>query len=67
MGLIIEAKESDVLKFQQFTLVHPEVVRGAITSFQVRYGVHIRYGSREDIARWMLDIMIKWYMIKKEA
>ena len=66
-GLIIEAEEKDVLRFQQFTQVHPEVVRGAITSFQVRYGVHVRFGSREDIARWMLDIMIKYYLIKKEV
>jgi ERCC4-type nuclease len=67
VGLIIEAKESEVLRFQQFTDVHPEVVRGALTSFQVRYGVHVRFGDREDIARWMLDIMIKYFNIKKEV
>jgi ERCC4-type nuclease len=67
VGLIIEAKESEVLQYQQFTQVHPEVVRGAITSFQVRYGVHVRYGSREEIARWMLDCAIKYWSIKHEA
>jgi ERCC4-type nuclease len=67
VGLIIEAEEKEVLRFQQFTEVHPEVVRGAITSFQVRYGVHVRFGSREEIARYMMDVMIKYYSIKKEV
>jgi DNA excision repair protein ERCC-4 len=67
VGLIIEAKESEVLQYQQFTQVHPEVVRGAITSFQVRYGVHVFYGDRDTNARRMLDIMIKYYSIKKEV
>jgi ERCC4-type nuclease len=67
VGLIIEARESEVLQYQQFTQVHPEVVRGAITSFQVRYGVHVYYGTRDEIARTMLDLMIKFYNIKKEV
>jgi ERCC4-type nuclease len=67
VGLIIEAKESEVLQYQQFTQVHPEVVRGAITSFQVRYGVHCFFGSREENARRMIDIMIKYWNIKHEV
>lgn len=67
VGLIIEIKEADLFQFQQMTKVHPEVVRAALTSFEVRYGVHIYYGNRENCARWLLDKAVKFFNIKHEA
>jgi len=66
VGLVIEHKESEILKHQLFSRVHPEVVRAALTSFEVRYGVHIYYGDRADCARWLLDRAVKFYNVKKE-
>ena len=67
VGLIIEMKESELFQFQVHTKVHPESIRGALTSFEVRYGVHIYYGNRENCARWMLDRMVKFWNVAHEV
>jgi ERCC4-type nuclease len=67
VGLIIEGRESDIYQFQQHTKVHPESVRGALVSFQVRYGVHVYVGSRENCSRWLLDCAVKFWNIKHEV
>jgi ERCC4-type nuclease len=66
VGLIIELKESSLFQFQTFTSAHPESIRGALISFEVRYGVHIFYGNRENCARWMLDRMARYWKMKHE-
>lgn len=66
-GLVIEAMESDVMKPQFFTGVSPETVRQSIISFQVKWGVHVYYGSREQCARWVLDTAVRFYRLKREA
>jgi len=67
VGLIIEGRESDLYQFQTFTKVHPEVIRGALTSFQVRYGVHVYIGNRENCIRVLLDWSVKYYNVMKEV
>ena len=67
VGLIIEGKEHDLYQFQQFTGVHPESVRGALISFQVRYGIHLFVGSRENCIRVLLDWAVKFWNIKHEV
>lgn len=67
VGLIIEMKEAELFQFQQYTKAHPEAIRGALCSFDVRYGVHIYYGTRENCARWLLDRAVKYWNIKHEA
>lgn len=67
VGLVIENKESDIFKWQQYTNIHPESVRGALTSFSLRYGVHVHFaGNRESAGRWILDMASKWYLIQHE-
>lgn len=66
VGLIIERKESELFQFQERTAVHPEVIRAALISFEIRYGVHIYYGNQETCARWMLDRMVKFWNVKRE-
>jgi len=66
VGLILEMKESEIYQFQVYTKVHPEVIRAALLSFQVRYGVHIYMGSRENCSRWLLDCAVKFWKIKHE-
>jgi hypothetical protein len=67
VGLVIELKEAEILQFQARTRVHPEVVRAALCSFDIRYGVHIYYGTRETCARWLLDRAVKFYNVKRET
>lgn len=67
VGLVIEGRESELYQFQQFTKVHPEVIRGALTSFQVRYGVHVYIGSRENCIRTLLDWSVKYWNIIHET
>ena len=67
VGLVIEGRESDLYQFQQHTKVHPEVIRGALTSFQIRYGIHVYIGNRENCTRWLLDCCVKFYNVKKEV
>jgi ERCC4-type nuclease len=67
VGLIIEGRESDIYQFQQHTKVHPECIRGALTSFQIRYGVHVYIGSRDNCARWLLDCCVKFWNVKHQV
>jgi ERCC4-type nuclease len=67
VGLVIEMKESELFQFQQYTKAHPEAIRGALVSFDVRYGVHIYYGSRTDCARWLLDRAVKFWNVTHEV
>ena|SRR5271157_2168985 len=66
-ALIIEAKESEVFQHQAFTKIHPETVKGAIISFQVRYGLHVQFENREYLGRWLLERALKFWTIKHEV
>jgi len=68
VGLVIEARESDLLKPFEFSKVSPEAIRQTLVSFEIRSGVHIYYSSsRESIGRWVLDRAIKFYNVKREV
>lgn len=67
VGLCIEEKESNIYQHQLFTRIHPEVIRGAIISFSVRYHVHVYFaGNRENAARWILDHAVRFWNIQHE-
>jgi hypothetical protein len=65
-ALVIEHKESELYQFQEYCTIHPERVRGALISFNVRYGVHIYCGDRANCERWILDRLVKFWNIKHE-
>jgi len=68
VGLVIEARESDIICPQPWSKMSPESVRQALVSFDVRYGVHIYYNDdRDQVARWLMDRAVKFYEIKKEC
>jgi ERCC4-type nuclease len=67
VGLIIEMREAEIYQFQEYTKVHPEVIRGALVSFAVRYNVHVYFGTRDSCARWLLDHAVKFYNVKHEV
>jgi ERCC4-type nuclease len=66
VALVVEAKESEIYRPYLHSCVSPESVRQSLVSFQVRYGVHVYINNRENLSRYVLDVMIKYYKIKKE-
>jgi ERCC4-type nuclease len=68
VGLCIEEKESAVYQHQVFTKVHPEVIRGAIISFAIRYHVNVYFaGNRDNAARYILDHAVRYWNIIHEV
>ena len=63
VGLVIEASEDDLLGGYAWSgKYNPNVVRGAITSFEVDYGVNVYYSrDRQAIERWILDRMVRFW------
>ena len=68
VGLVIEARESDILRPYEWSSVSPEAVRQALVSFSIRYGVHVYISAnKESIVRWVVDRAIKYYRVKSEV
>ena len=66
-GLLVDERESDIFKWQEHTKIHPECIRGALSSIRMRYGVHTYFAPTKDHAiRFILDSAIKWWEIMKE-
>ena len=65
VGLAIEATEDDLLTGYYWAKNYkPEVVRGALKSFEVDYGVNVYYNrDRQAIERWILDRMVRFWEI----
>jgi len=66
VGLVVESKESELYRPYIYSNVSPELIRQCLVSFSVRYGVHVYVNTRENITRWMLDHMIKYYRVVHE-
>jgi ERCC4-type nuclease len=67
-ALVIEVDEDELYFGSSYSQVGAEVIRAALVSFQVRYGVHIYMSNdRGKIERWILDWAIKYHNVKKEA
>ncbi len=66
--LLIEGTEEEALSFQPYTQLQPNHIRGALTSIEVRYNIPIHYSRTRKLAeRWVLDILIKQFQIKREG
>lgn len=60
-GLVIEGSELELLRPQMFSRINPESIRQSLVSFEVKYGLHIYYGNRKNIERWVLDRLLYFY------
>lgn len=68
VSLIIESTEEDVLFGNQFSQITPEMVRHALVSFQIRYGIHVYYSNDRDyLRRYILDHAIKFFKVLREV
>jgi DNA excision repair protein ERCC-4 len=71
--LLIHATEKELLHYdyKQYSYgpkVHHNVVRGSLASIQGRIGVPVYFAqTRPDAERWLLDVFVKFYRMKKEG
>jgi ERCC4-type nuclease len=66
VGLVVECRESELYRPYIHSSISPELIRQCLVSFSIRYGVHVYVNQRENIVRWTLDHMIKFWKIKHE-
>ena len=65
-ALMIECDEDALYFGNLYSNVHPEAIRQSLISFQVRYGVHVYFSDDiKRLERLLLDLAIKFYMVKK--
>lgn len=69
VGLVIEEDEGNLFEGSIWTsAISPEMIRAALVSFEVRYGIHIYYNKEvSEIERWVLDRAIKFYKLIREV
>lgn len=61
-GLVIEATEDELLTPQiSWSNISPNSVYGSLTSFEVKYGIHVYCGSRENCRQRLINWAIKFY------
>jgi len=66
--LLIEATEDQVLSWQEFSTLHPNVARGFLVSLEIRYGIGVCYQpDRHKAERWILDRFIRYYNHKRNS
>jgi DNA excision repair protein ERCC-4 len=67
-ALVIEGQEDDVLRWQEFSQMHPNSIRWSLVAIQHKYcpGMHIYYGSRHNIERYILDNLVYFQRRKRE-
>ena len=64
--LLIEALESSFLNFQEGRKIHPNSIRGALVSIEVKLGIPVwQSESREASERWVIDRLCKYYKWKR--
>jgi len=67
-AIVVEGFEADLLSYHEFSLMEPESVRQSIISIEIRHHIHFYFGkTREDIERWILDRLIKFFRVKREG
>lgn len=65
--LMIEGLEDEVLCYQEYSQLHPNSVRGALASIEIRYGIPVVYcDGRKQMERKILDLFVKYYNVKRE-
>jgi ERCC4-type nuclease len=68
VSLVIETTEENLLFNNIYTDLTPEQIKGSLTSFRIRYGIHVYFtNDRKMMERYVLDHAIKYYLVKREV
>ncbi len=66
--LVIEASEERVLTPElSYTKMHPNSIYATIISFEIKYNIHVYYGSRRDCQIKIINLFVQFYKNKMEA
>ncbi len=64
VGLIIEAAEEELMKGSMYSKITPEMIRQALISMRVRWGIHVYFNpDRDYLKRFVVDHAIKFWNI----
>jgi len=64
VGLIIEAAEKELMKGSMYSKITPEMIRQALISMRVRWGIHVYFNpDRDYLKRFVVDHAIKFWNI----
>ena len=67
-AIVVEGTEANLYQYHDFSLMEPESVRQSVASIEIRYHVPFYFGkTREEIERWILDRLIKFWKVKREG
>ncbi len=65
-AIVVESSENDLLQHHEISLMEPESIRQSIVSINIRYRVQFYYQPvREKMERWVLDHLIKFFLVKR--
>jgi ERCC4-type nuclease len=65
--LVVDGSEDEVLRWQEYSQVHPNSMRGRLCAIDVRLGIPIHYAAtRQDAERFVLDRLIRYYKDKRD-
>lgn len=66
-ALVIEAEEEMVMTPEiSYSRLNPNSIYGTIISFELKYNIHVYYGSRKACQVKLINWFIKFWKIKKE-
>jgi ERCC4-type nuclease len=66
--LVIEAHEQELLRWQQYSSIHPNSMRHVLKEIETRYYVPIHYEpDRNSLERWILDQFLVYFKCKREG
>jgi len=64
--LFVEGTEQETLQWQEYSQMHPNSIRQALVSIEIRYGIPIYFFQyRKDMERKLLDLFVKYYKVKR--
>jgi ERCC4-type nuclease len=67
-ALVVEEQWEDLFLPKMYSKVHPESVRAALISFQVKSGLHIFcHPSKPEVEWWVIDRMVYFFNLKRRV
>ena len=67
-ALVIEAEEQEILQPEMYGRgISSNSIKGSIISFEVKYGLHVYYGSRERCENKILNWFIYWMKLNGDG
>ncbi len=67
-GLLIDCEESELMTPElSYSQIKPNSVYGSLIAFEIRYGLHVYFGSRKDCEQKLLNWLGYFYRMKREV